>query len=698
MTMTELQTGAVRLPHRHLSARVPWHDTGWEGSICTAPLLNSSCIVLDNIRSARDDEFEDSVSGAAWRDLEHDSLPPCVDERAGFMRSHEIARVKQHPYAHNRSHQHLNKTTLNMPAHAVMAVPFRWMLRGNADELAEAHGLEYRQELEDQADEHIKFDSAWVQDGRNQRVMLDSFFSGIQPELSLIFLYAKSVPLIDDVPGQRVLIGAARVSGIGQPTEWSYDEEGPIRTWLWERAVHHTLRPDFNDGFLLPYHALLEQLGEGADLTPFVAMAPADHWSEFSYASEHVTHDGAIASLLELIRAVEQSREHVAGPWAQVLAWCDARLNEIWQQRGPAPGLGSALNALGLEKGTIVANRIVQEMGTNEDPWPAVERALADAADGRGPAAGLVGRTQSQLLDSLPGERRRLLELLSRFSLGADQARRLFLPERRSEAGIQVDDQALLANPYLLYELDRGHVEPVAFTTVDRGVFPDDVVRSKHPLPTSDPMEDAVDPRRVRALAVSVLEERRAAGDTVVPRDQLLRAVQETQLSPACPLTSDLLPVVEDSFAPVIVSATVAGQPDGYQLDHVAGNDALIRRTVERRLHAPRHGIEADWGALFAEAIGTPIPDEPAERDDELRARKEKAAALEELAASRFSVLLGPAGTGKTTLLRILAEHPDVAMDGALLLAPIGKARVQLQEATGRDARTIAQFLLPSGR
>src|SRR5262249_51651518 len=74
---------------------------------------------------------------------------------------------------------------------------------------------------------------------------------------------------------------------------------------------------------------------------------------------------------------------------------------------------------------------------------------------------------------------------------------------------------------------------------------------------------------------------------------------------------------------------------------------------------------------------------------------------LEELAASRVSVLVGPAGTGKTTLLRTLCEEPQVAAGGVLLLAPTGKARVKLaQSVKGLDhpARTIAQFLLPSRR
>ena len=71
---------------------------------------------------------------------------------------------------------------------------------------------------------------------------------------------------------------------------------------------------------------------------------------------------------------------------------------------------------------------------------------------------------------------------------------------------------------------------------------------------------------------------------------------------------------------------------------------------------------------------------------------------LAELAASRASALIGPAGTGKTTLLKILVSQPAIAAGGLLLLAPTGKARVRMQMATGHHAQTLAQFLVPTGR
>ena len=36
----------MNYPLRHISIRVPWHDTGWDGRVCAAPLLNGACLKL----------------------------------------------------------------------------------------------------------------------------------------------------------------------------------------------------------------------------------------------------------------------------------------------------------------------------------------------------------------------------------------------------------------------------------------------------------------------------------------------------------------------------------------------------------------------------------------------------------------------------------------------------------------------------
>ena len=115
-----------------------------------------------------------------------------------------------------------------------------------------------------------------------------------------------------------------------------------------------------------------------------------------------------------------------------------------------------------------------------------------------------------------------------------------------------------------------------------------------------------------------------------------------------------------------------------------------VRGRKKGKLHTGAH----DWRALVDHGLAAPLPSETEERQLEERARHEKAAALEQLFCSRLSVLIGPASTGKTTLLRMLCALPDVDAKGVLLLAPTGKARVRLEEQTAQRGagRTLAQI------
>src|SRR5690606_13813199 len=131
------------------------------------------------------------------------------------------------------------------------------------------------------------FKTHWVQDHRNHRALLDCFWNHVHCEESLVFFYAKQVPLVEDT-GRRVLIGAGRVLRLGPLTEDEYDgsPQGKIRSLLWERMVIHSVRPGFKDGFLLPYHEALAKSDEGRAFDPaeVVAFAPEDRFTEFSYA------------------------------------------------------------------------------------------------------------------------------------------------------------------------------------------------------------------------------------------------------------------------------------------------------------------------------------------------------------------------------------------------------------------------------
>lgn len=526
----------------------------------------------------------------------------------------------------------------------------------------------------------------------------------MRPEQSLAFFYAKQVPFCDD-PG-RVLIGVGRVLHVGQQTEYRYTCKSPaLRSVLWERMIQHSIRPDFRDGFLLPYHHAIAHAEEDPSFDPgeVVALAPDGYFEQFSYGTEHVSHDGAIDALLACADSLRRASASLPGNFGGQLKWIDSRLNELWTMRGPCPGLGAALCAFGLAYGTFVAREIEAKVGPNKDPWPFVAKAFSDPDEHlSSESAGEFTSELCSVWSRLPDDRRLLLQLLSRFTVSEEQAKLLYVTEERVKTGLAITDADLIANPYRIFELMRLTGDPVSVHTVDHGVFPEKVVRDKHPLPEPSAIPSGTDSRRVRALSVALLERASDNGDTLVPRDEIVRSLREWELSPKCEVTGDLMSVVEEKFGPEIDITAMGNDAPAYQLNRLTEVANVIRTTVRRRAKGKRHTVKVDWRALLDDHLGE-ITGSDEERQLEERARQEKSAALTELASARLSVLIGPAGTGKTTLLTVLCGQKDIADGEVLILAPTGKARVRMEQAAkGHDLRlkgqTIAQFLNGSGR
>lgn len=700
-----LAEGAVQLAPMHLSVRVPWHDSDWTGRVCDRPGENHFCAVLKNIKENKDSEAESDDSGLAWADLPRQRVPPCVFERGGFMREGAFSIERDHAYAGGwtRSHAHFTTTTHTMPAYSFEATPYRWVMRSEAELLADVWGMRYDRSLEDRADEIIekRTETDWVQDHRNQLALLDSFFSAVVPTKSLVFVYAKDVPLLENrPPGGRVLVGAGLVTSVAPPSEWEYDGPGPLRSIMWERAVSHSITPEFSDGFLLPYQQLLaDPKLAGEDLTRFVALAPPDSFEEFSYVTELVSHDTAVQALTELARVVDLLPGVVDGPWAQVASWIADRIADAWDQRGAYPGLGAALTAAGLARGAVIAHQVVGSLGDpSDDPWPALEDAIKAAASGKGPAAGLVHRMARKSWERLhtQPERYELLRLLSRFDLTREQARRLFDPTERTIDDSVVTDSDILANPYLLYELDRRRRDGLVLGTIDRGMFPRSAsARStleRYPLP--DPVEEAGDDRRVSAACIHVLELATDEGHTLLDEAQLRKRLSNLRLDPICDPESDLFELAAEDFPPALVETPLADGGRGWQLSRLAAVGDAVADAIGQRINLGPIDVTWDWAGAVDEAINQPVA--PNDVDEPL-ARAEKAHALRILARSRVSALVGPAGTGKTTLLKALCSQPEIR-GRVLLLAPTGKARVQLGDKTGERAVTLAGFLRKSGR
>ena len=68
----------LSFPIRHIS--VPWHDNGWNGSVCKDPKFNAACLKLKNIANSKNEDAEEFVKGLSFQDLIAKDVPVSVDD------------------------------------------------------------------------------------------------------------------------------------------------------------------------------------------------------------------------------------------------------------------------------------------------------------------------------------------------------------------------------------------------------------------------------------------------------------------------------------------------------------------------------------------------------------------------------------------------------------------------------------------
>lgn len=369
-------------------------------------------------------------------------------------------------------------------------------------------------------------------------------------------------------------------------------------------------------------------------------------------------------------------------------------MNRLWKLRGPFAGFGAALCAFGIPNGNLLAWHIASVLhdAGKHDPWSVLLSVLQDPVSLPQHLRSSVGPTTLKKWNALNPERQQLLKLLSRFEVSNDQAMFWFTREERRKAGILLTDSELLANPYLMFE--AGGLFSIPFGTLDRGLMQSMEMKAIAPIPEPSRIAEVIDPRRVRAVMVDRLKDAaEKGGHTVLPEPWLIERVRALPLAPECPIDPDAMPIFDNDLKPAVHLIVGGEGARYYQLKRYAETRRCIADLVRKRRGGVNTG-DHDWRALVDSAIEDPTPPEEWD-EDEAPARVEKAAALSMIFRSRISVLLGAAGTGKSTLIKALCKVPGVLQDGVLLLAPTGKARVRLEQTSGMRGRgkTIAQFL-----
>jgi AAA domain/UvrD-like helicase C-terminal domain len=694
----------------HLNVRVAWHDNRWTGRVCNRPSENAFCLDLDRIRENRDDAAEDAVAGRHFQELSRVQLPPCVAESGAFMSDQEWWRIAEHPYQQLSktagTHGHLLPTRIEVPPYSTFAVPFLWMLRESQERIDDSIPTPLP------PDEDPPFPSPWVFSSARQEAISQLFFNRLTAGQSLVFFYTKSGhPLGDNI--NRLVVGIGQITAVGPMIRYDVNSGGGATYPLWDRLIGHSIRPDGHKGFLLPYHDYLESTDDPEedarriDLLGEISVVPEpSNIMAFSYAGEHSAPDVALSTLVRALDAVRTIRQHgiAKGPWERREEWINEQIAQVWADRGAFPGAGSMLEALGMRLGTALVLELMSrgDISSTDDPWPLLDSILRGGRRPPQEAYAADVAVTAKTWAALDEEQHSLVHLLSRFALSPVQARRWFdARERRNAVRSPVDSREILENPYRIVELDIGDAKerPVSLGVVDRGILPDTVIAAQHPVPPPSRVGSPRDERRVRAAFVTVLRHAADDGDALLTEDEALGRVGKLNLDQPCDVPSAWLAGHDDDLSTEIARIEVLIDPEAgtrmscLQLTDLREREDKLRSILSKRAARSLPSLNENWSDLIAVTVGESDGQSSTADERHRNATLEQATALETVTTRRLSVLVGRAGTGKTTVLGALLKSTALADGGVLFLAPTGKARVRLGQKTGATAMTVAQFL-----
>ncbi len=668
----------------HLTARVAWHDCGWDGRICEQPEFNSYCSGChsypgDIIARERDLSIEKANAGRLISGLKGGELPPCVYSVNAF--GAETIRGYSNPP--DFFYDGAKRREWDIPPATTCVWPYEGMY---SDDVYENERL----------------------DNNRRSQNADEFFANIEAQNSLIFYYANySNPFTEEDSKRYVLIGVSRVSEVSDRLFYD-DVSEAIREryaggMIWARNVS-THYP--NEGLRLPYHRYRD---DPETLNRFVVYP--ENPRTCKYGARLLTNDDAIGLLEQFLSSVRELKAlgDESEDWDERERWILGCITDLWDKRGLYPGLLNVMRFLGADQATDHARRLMAE-GKSKDAYKLFFGAVDDGVDVA--PYGLIGRPLQKLARQWqlkPDDARTLLrDILPRLDLTLEQIERIVSEDDRLRVahGLTADCAAPAVNPYLLCEQYVGNSadDTIAWGTIDRGVLPSPELGGE---PLTD--MDYDDARRFRALCVDHLK--REPNQTFRAADGILAEVNaRLQKLPdwkSAHFTERYFEVDRETLEEALVLRTEADRlwlylQEVYD-DERSIEDALTKLSGRSDIQLQRPFSDQDWKN---EILDKKSPLLAKAREQYTSAVASQAAACKAIFRRPLSIITGAAGTGKTTAIcAIIRAVRQTEGDGApiTVMAPTGKAsdrvRAKLHERGIEriEISTVHSFLAKGG-
>lgn len=644
----------------HLTARLAWHSDGWDGSVCRSPERNTYCVGCksfpgDVIARERDIEREKLLAGRAGAKLEG-YIPPCNYSYNAFGLSRAEGASNPPDFFYGGAKRH----AWELDPATVSVWPYEAM---------------YAEEVK----------AGGFLDNNRRRALTLEFFKPIQDDAgeNLIFYYANySNPLSEEDAPKYVLVGVSRVVKMGP--ELFYEDVKPniaekyAGGMIWARNVSSAY-PD--EGLRLPYHRYLddpERLGE-------IALFPENPYL-CKYGSKHLTDDEAIGLLEQFLAKVRLLRElgDKTEDWNVREAWLLKTIARLWKCRGLYPGLLNVLHVVGAEQ-LIDKTKALYAVEGAPKAYAAVFEALDEGKTNaltKGiDAAGIKKIARNwKLLDD--GARLLLKEVLPRLDLPQDTMRAIISVDR-ADCGVTASPEEIARNPYVLAETYCGvsKDDRIPWSTVDRGVLPS-------PDLGGEPLADMEgnDERRFRGLCVEHLRREpnhtfRLAQDLIV---EIARRMQRLPEWKQAEFSARYFEVDAEFLSAALTLRPIDNGLAVY-LKSVFEDERLVEATLTELVGRPEISLrrpvtEDDWTSWIYKP-GSDLALKAEARYVE--ATDEQGDVCQRLFRLPFSVVTGPAGTGKTTVIEALiraVRRSEGEGASILVLAPTGKAADRARE------------------
>ncbi len=639
----------------HVTARLAWHNDGWNGTVCKSPEKNTYCVGSNSfprglIARERNLDIEKCHAGCLANTLEG-YIPPC-------NYSYNAFGLEEAPAAAN-------------PNDKIRAKRREWILPPATVCIWHSDEAMHR-----------------ARSTPEMRSLASEFFEPIKHDCgaNLVFYYANySNPLSEGEAPRYVMIGVSRIKKIGDELFFAHDTSKNTKGFgppiIWARNLTSAY-PD--EGMRLPYHRYLDDPQRLADIAVF-----PENPVLCKYGSRHVSDDEAIGVLEQFLAKVRLLKEigDETESWDIQEKWLLETIAELWNHRGLYPGLLKALHAAGATDLVDGAKDLCINEGHDKARAAAFE--ILDSNRDNVLTSGLdnakrkrISRNWNLLND---GTKSLLREILPRLDLSLETMKAI-ASDQRVEHNLDVSADEINTNPYLLSELYCGKdaTDRIAWSVVDRGVLPSPDLGGK-PLAEME----FNDERRFRSLCVEHLRQEpnhtfRLGEDLVVEIAKRMDRLREWKPEKQEQFTERYFEVDAEFLSKALTLKPVKSGLAVY-LKSVFEDERKIEETLQELVSRPEIALRrpvttSDWRAwiyktdsLLGKKGG----------QDYSKATEEQVSVCERLFRFPLSVVTGPAGTGKTTVIEALARAVRrTEGEGAniLVLAPTGKAADRARE------------------